>query len=84
MDNLRKWGKELQEAIRYTIKQNLIRQDIVNEFLYNKLSLVDQAELMSKIKAHDMQTKEERDAIKRAEFDEQMEELKNLTKKVKP
>lgn len=76
MDKLQKWGKELQANIRDVLEQFDTRQGIINKFLFEKLSDEDMKILGEKLIAHDKQTREDRDAIKQAEFDKTMEKFK--------
>ena len=76
MDKLQKWGKELTSNISDVLEQSFIRQGIINDFLCKKLSCKNQALLIDKLIAHDKQTKEDRDAIKQAEVDMLINNLK--------
>lgn len=80
MDNLNKWGRELIKSINAAFAQSSARQRIFNEFLCEKLSDEDQSLLVGKLKAHDNQTQEERDEIKKAELKEDFEKYFKVKK----
>jgi hypothetical protein len=76
--DINKWGRELIKDINAAFVQCQTRQMIFNEFLCEKLSDEDQSLLVGKLIAHDNQTQEDRDAIKKAEMEKDLKRLFEL------
>ena len=65
MNDLQRFAKELQDNVKNALDEIHARQSVTNQFMFEKLSKVDQEALVEKLRKHD-EVREEREEDKAA------------------
>ena len=66
MNDLQRFAKELQDNVKTALDEIHARQSVTNQFMFEKLSKVDQEALVEKLRVHDNEVREERKEDKAA------------------
>ena len=59
MNDLQRFAKELQDNVKNALDEIHARQSVTNQFMFEKLSKVDQVALVEKLRVHDENVREE-------------------------
>ena len=58
MNDIQRFAKELQDNVKHALDELHTRQSVTNQFMFEKLSKVDQEALVEKLKKHDDKVRE--------------------------
>ena len=62
MNDIQRFAKELQDNVKNALDELHARQSVTNQFLFEKLSDVDQVALVERLRVHDDEVRKAKDA----------------------